>query len=163
MGNDREDTSGVHLWLVLTKAHRALSLHAGKGIAGTGMCFTDFAILEILLHKGPLPVNTLAMRIGLTSGSGTTAIDRLEKRGLVERRPAADDRRTRVVHLTADGRRLIKDAFRRHAEDMERVAEALSPGERSTLLKLLRELGREDSAKKRFEEEKDGNDVSQAS
>ncbi len=86
------------------------------------MCFSDFAILEILLHKGPLPVNTLAERIGLTSGSGTTAIDRLEKRSLVERRPHASDRRTRVVHLTAAGRRLIGKAFERHAADMEDAA-----------------------------------------
>ena len=95
--------SGVHLWLLVMKAHRAIGERATASIADTGICFTDFTILEILLHKGPLPVNTLAARIGLTSGSGTTAIDRLEKRGLVERHSDAADRRTRVVHLTVGG------------------------------------------------------------
>src|ERR1035437_7561014 len=99
--------SGVHLWLLLMKAHRSLGARAAGSIAGTGMCFTDFTILEILLHKGPLPVDALAAGIGLTSGSGTTAIDRLEKRSLVERRSDALDRRARVVHLTTAGRRLI--------------------------------------------------------
>jgi MarR family 2-MHQ and catechol resistance regulon transcriptional repressor len=134
--------SGVHLWLLLMKAHQALAGRASGSIAGTGICFTDFTILEILLHKGPLPVNTLAERIGLTSGSGTTAIDRLEKRGLVERHSIASDRRARVVHLTPAGRRLIRKAFDRHSADMEEVAGQLSPDERFRLAELLRKLGK---------------------
>jgi MarR family 2-MHQ and catechol resistance regulon transcriptional repressor len=134
--------SGVHLWLLLMKAHRALGARAACSIAGTGMCFTDFTILEILLHKGALPVNELASRIGLTSGSGTTAVDRLEKRGLVERRPDASDRRARVVHPTAAGTRLIRRAFARHAADMEQVAGRLSQDERFSLAELLRKLGK---------------------
>ena len=143
VGNDsRAPLPGVHLWLLMMKAHRALGERAAASIAGTGMCFTDFGILEILLHKGPLPVNTLAARIGLTSGSGTTAIDRLEKRGLVERQSVASDRRARVVHLTAAGRRLIRKAFDRHAADMEEAAWQLSQDERIRLAELLRKLGK---------------------
>lgn len=143
VGNDsRTPLPGVHLWLLMMKAHRALGERAAASIAGTGMCFTDFGILEILLHKGPLPVNTLAARIGLTSGSGTTAIDRLEKRGLVERQSVASDRRARVVHLTAAGRRLIRKAFDRHAADMEQAAGQLSQDERIRLAELLRKLGK---------------------
>lgn len=146
MNEDWErDISGVHLWLVLMKAHRALEEHAERSIAGTGMCFTDFAILEVLLHKGALPVNTLASRIGLTSGSGTTAVDRLEKRGLVERRADAGDRRARIVHLTPAGRSLIGRAFERHAEDMETITRRLSVEERGNLLDLLKKLGKADS------------------
>ena len=132
----------MHLWVVLMKAYRALAHDAEQSIAGMGMCFTDFAILEILLHKGALPVNTLASRIGLTSGSGTTAVDRLEKRGLVERRADAGDRRARIVHLTPAGRSLIARAFERHAEDMETIARRLSVEERGDLLDLLKKLGK---------------------
>jgi MarR family 2-MHQ and catechol resistance regulon transcriptional repressor len=124
------------------KAYRALAHDAEQSIAGMGMCFTDFAILEILLHKGALPVNTLASRIGLTSGSGTTAVDRLEKRGLVVRRADAGDRRARIVHLTPAGRSLIARAFERHAEDMETIARRLSVEERGDLLDLLKKLGK---------------------
>lgn len=140
--NKPDLVSGVHLWLLLMKAHRALGEQAARSIAGTGMCFTDFAILEILLHKGPLPVNSLAARVGLTSGSGTTAIDRLERRSLVERRSDAGDRRARVVHLTAAGRRLIQKAFQRHAGDMEAVAAPLSQDDRARLAEMLRKLGK---------------------
>jgi MarR family transcriptional regulator, 2-MHQ and catechol-resistance regulon repressor len=124
------------------KAYRSLRDFAEASIVDTGMCFTDFQILEILLHKGPLPVNTLAVRIGLTSGSATTAIDRLEKRQCVERRVADEDRRTRVVHLTPQGRNLIETAFFRHAADMETAAAVLSGEERESLVDLLRRLGR---------------------
>ena len=137
-----DKVAGVHLWLLLMKAHQALGERAAGSIAGTGICFTDFSILEILLHKGPLPVNALAERIGLTSGSGTTAIDRLEKRGLVERRSLVSDRRVRIVHLTAAGRRLIRRAFEQHAADMEAAAGQLSQDDRIRLADLLRKLGK---------------------
>jgi MarR family 2-MHQ and catechol resistance regulon transcriptional repressor len=139
------EPSGVHVWLVLMKAHRALSGRARSSIAETGMCLSDFAILELLLHKGPMPVNALATRTDLTSGSGTTAVDRLEKRLLVERHPHATDRRTRVVHLTSAGRSLIETAFERHARDMESAARSLSGPERAQLLNLLRKLGKGES------------------
>ncbi len=137
-----EDTSGVHLWLVLMKTHRALGKRAEESIAETGLCFSDFAILEMLLHKGSLPVNTIGAGIPLTSGSATTAIDRLEQRGLVRRGSDPRDLRMRVVHLTDEGRRLIEAAFARHRADMEQAVTALNERERATLLRLLRKLGK---------------------
>lgn len=139
---DSPDLSGVHLWLVLMKAHRAIYHHALESIESTGLCFSDFAILEALLHKGPQPVNTLAMRVGLTSGSGTTAIDRLAARGYVARQADAGDRRARVVHLTASGRAAITKAFERHAAEMEEAAGQLTPSERAALVGLLKKYGK---------------------
>src|ERR1700737_4852155 len=129
------DSSGVHLWLVTRKAYDALQAHASRSIKDLGMCYSDFTVLECLLHKGPTPVNAIGDLVALTSGSITTAVDRLEERGLVERRNSESDRRTRLVHLTADGRKLIKEAFNKHEQDMERVAAAsLTATERQTLL-----------------------------
>src|SRR3981189_947757 len=107
----RNNSTGVHLWLVLMKAYQALQQRAMHSIAGTGLCFSDFAVLETLLHKGPLPVNTIGAKVALTSGSPTAAIDRLEKKSLVRRASDATDRRTRIVHLTAKGKTLIHAAF----------------------------------------------------
>src|SRR5947199_4956019 len=76
--------SGVHVFLVLWKAARAVESYAENSIIGLEMCGSDFAVLEALLHKGPLPVNEIGKKILLTSGSITVAVDRLEKRGLVE-------------------------------------------------------------------------------
>lgn len=138
-----EDTRGVHLWLVLWKASRAVEAHAHKSIASQPICPSDFAALEALLHKGPMPVNTIGRKVLLTSGSITAAVDRLEAHGLVERRTHETDRRARVVHLTPEGKRLIAGIFAEHERDMERAASALSPAERATLVRLLKKLGLE--------------------
>src|SRR5215471_15279708 len=116
--------SGVHAFLVLWKASRAVEDYAEKSIAQLEMCGSDFAVLEALLHKGPLPVNGIGRKVLLTSGSITVAVDRLETKGLVERRASSSDRRARIVHLTKEGRRLITRAYAEHAADMERLASA---------------------------------------
>ena len=105
------------------------------------MCLSDFAILEALLHKGAQPVRELARRIDLTSGSMTTAIDRLETRQLVTRADHATDRRAWVIHLTPKGEALIAKVFAGHQEAMERAMRGLSKTERATLTDLLKRLG----------------------
>lgn len=135
-------TRGVHIFLVLSRATRAIEARALASIAGTGLCASDFGVLEALLHKGPLPVNTLGKKVLLTSGSMTAAVDRLVARHLVARKDDPHDRRVRVVALTPEGRRLIKSAFARHASDLDEVVSVLTEAERSGLLSLLRTLGR---------------------
>jgi MarR family 2-MHQ and catechol resistance regulon transcriptional repressor len=136
------DTSGVHLWLVLWKAFRAMEAQAGRSIAGLGLCQSDFGVLEALLHKGPLPVKALGEKVLLTSGSMTAAIDRLERRGLVARGGDPRDRRSRIVRLTPEGRKTIQALFRVHERDMEQAAARLNRGERLELMRLLRKLGK---------------------
>ena len=134
--------SGVHLWLVLWKAARAVEAYAERSVAQLEMCGSDFAVLEALLHKGPLPVNEIGKKVLLTSGSITVAVDRLADKGLVERRAHGTDRRARVVHLTSEGRKLITRAYADHAADMERLASAsLARKERVTLIRLLKQIG----------------------
>lgn len=135
------DTSGIHLWLLLWKASRAVEARARASIQAEGLCVSDFSVLEALLHKGPLPVNTLGRKVLLTSGSITSAVDRLEEKGWVERRATPEDRRARLVGLTAKGAGFIRRQFDHHARDMEVVFAELSPGERRALGSLLRKLG----------------------
>jgi MarR family 2-MHQ and catechol resistance regulon transcriptional repressor len=135
------DKSGIHTWLVLMKAHRTLTRHAQRSIEALDMCLTDFAILEALLHKGPQSVKELGRRTDLTSGSMTTAIDRLEVRHLVTRTDHATDRRAWVIHLTPEGKALISKVFAGHEEAMERAMRGLSKAERATLTDLLKRLG----------------------
>jgi MarR family 2-MHQ and catechol resistance regulon transcriptional repressor len=137
----KSEVTGTHLWLVLWKAFRAMESYDLASIAGLGFCLSDFAVLEILLHKGPLPVNTIGRRILLTTGSITTAVDRLEAKKLVRRTPDTGDRRVVRVALTVAGRKLIRREFARHAERLEIPARALNPEERAVLLHLLRRLG----------------------
>ncbi len=134
--------SGVHVFLVLWKAARAVGSCAQKSISHLEIGGSDFAVLEALLHKGPLPVNEIGKKILLTSGSITVAVDRLEQKGFVERRAHGTDRRARIVHLTKEGRKLITRAYAQHAADLERLVSAsLSAKERTTLIHLLKKIG----------------------
>src|SRR5438876_5411856 len=120
------DGSGTHLWLVLMKAHRTLARLATRSIESSEVGLSDFAVLEMLLHKGPHPVNEIGRRIELTSGAITTAVDRLESRGLVTREAHASDRRARVVRFTAAGEQQAASVFTRHKVAMDLAASGLS-------------------------------------
>ena len=141
MGEAASKNSGVHLWLVLMKAHRALSRHATRSIEPSGLGLSDFAVLEVLLNKGPQKVNDIGRRVDLTSGSITTAVDRLETRGLVVRGLDDADRRSRIVRLTPAGRAHIGEIFARHVAALEAASSGLTKGERKTLIELLKKLG----------------------
>jgi MarR family 2-MHQ and catechol resistance regulon transcriptional repressor len=136
-----EKESAVHTWLVLSKASRAVERNALQSIAGLGLGLSDFAVLEVLLHKGPQPVNIIGRKVLLASGSTTAAVDRLEARGLVHRTLDPEDRRTRIVELTETGRALIEQAFAKHSADMEETMAVLRPAERAELVRLLKKVG----------------------
>ncbi|HTL78990.1 MAG TPA: MarR family transcriptional regulator [Candidatus Babeliales bacterium] len=138
----RQNQAGVHVWLILMKAFQALMPHAQESIARTGLGDSDFRVLEALLHKGPLPVNTIGPKVWLTPGSISVAVDRLVRKGLVVRKEQRGDRRVRRVELTRKGRALIAATFREHAAAMGKVIGVLSKKERTALLRLLKKLGK---------------------
>src|SRR5580704_5857521 len=135
-----------HVWLVMMKAMRALTRYAAAGIEDTGLGDSDFRVLEVLLHKGPLPVNTIGPIVNLTPGSISIAVDRLVAKGLVSRVESAEDRRVRMVALTPRGKDLIVPAFRKHAGQMRRVFSELSPEELQGLEVALKKIGKRAAA-----------------
>ena len=141
-GNQETD----HVWLVLMKAMRALTKYAAAGIEETGLGLSDFGVLELLLNKGPLPVNTIGPIVDLTPGSISTAVDRLFAKGLVTRVESTEDRRVRIVALTSRGKDLIVSAFRRHSGQMKRVFSELSPEELRGLEVALKKVGKHAAA-----------------
>ena len=137
----RENVSGSHVFTLLTRSTRSVREHVARYLATLPLCESDFAAMEALLHKGPLPVNEIGRKVLLESGSVTTAVDRLERRGLVVRRDAPSDRRVRLVHLTDAGRTLIERAFRQQAAVLDHAVGTLNEDERTVLIGLLRRLG----------------------
>jgi MarR family 2-MHQ and catechol resistance regulon transcriptional repressor len=135
-----------HVWLVMMKAMRALTRYAAAGIDDTGLGDSDFRVLEVLLHKGPMPVNTIGPIVDLTPGSISIAVDRLFARGLVTRVESTEDRRVRIVALTRRGKDLIVPAFRKHAGQMKRVFSELSPEELRDLEVALKKIGKRANA-----------------
>ena len=136
----------VHCWLVWMRAHEAAVGYLLRGIAETGISFTDFRILEALLHKGPLPVNTIGPKVNLTPGSISTAVDRLLERGLVSRVESCEDRRVRVVALTKAGKDLIGPIFRKHAAEIAKMFSDASPKELEVLETVLKKTGKRAAA-----------------
>jgi len=141
-GNQATD----HVWLVMMKAMRALTRYAIAGIEETGLGLSDFGVLELLLNKGPLPVNTIGPIVDLTPGSISTAVDRLFAKGLVTRAESTEDRRVRIVALTPRGKELIIAAFRKHSGQMKRVFSELSPEELRGLEVALKKVGKHAAA-----------------
>ena len=135
-----------HVWLVMMKAMRALTRYAAAGIEETGLGLSDFGVLELLLHKGPLPVNTIGPIVDLTPGSISIAVDRLFSKGLVSRVESTEDRRVRIVALTPRGKDLIVSAFRKHSGQMKRVFSDLSPEELRGLEVALKKVGKQAAA-----------------
>ena len=131
----------TRVWIVLWKAARAIEQNALRSISALGLGLSEFAVLEMLLNKGPQPVNVIGRKILLSSGSITAAVDRLESKKLVRRTAHTGDLRARIVQLTAKGRRLIKRAFQQHAKDMEETMAVLRSGERTELVRLLKKVG----------------------
>jgi MarR family transcriptional regulator, 2-MHQ and catechol-resistance regulon repressor len=131
----------THVWLILWKAFQAIGQNASRSVSGLGLGQSDFAVLEVLMHKGPQPVNVIGRKVQLTSGSITAAVDRLESRKVLRRIADAKDGRRRIVQLTEKGRRLIERAFQKHARDMEETMAVLRSGERAELIRLLKKVG----------------------
>ena len=134
--------SGSHLFLLLWKASHAVMAYEHASIQRAGFSsLSDFAVLEVLLHKGAHPVNAIGEKVLLTSGSITTAVQRLEARGLVQRERSTTDARVMLIDLTTEGRELIQASFREHSSDLDHLFEHLEPSERADFADLLRKVG----------------------
>src|SRR5437870_10367974 len=131
----------LKLWVVLARAFDAVEHHSRASIARFGLGSTEFGVLEVLYHKGELPVCEVQRRILVESSSTTYVVDKLCDRGLVRRRPSPTDRRVTLLALTPAGRRLIARIFPPHAAAMRGAVAALPRREQARAARLLRTLG----------------------
>jgi MarR family transcriptional regulator, 2-MHQ and catechol-resistance regulon repressor len=138
----KRSSDPVHCWLVWRKAYEAAHEYLYRGIEETGISDTDFRVLEALLHKGPLPVNTIGPKVHLTPGSISVAVDRLLEKGLVSRAESPDDRRVRIVALTKTGKDLIVPIFRKHSVEIGKVFADTNPKELQILESVLKKAGK---------------------
>jgi MarR family transcriptional regulator, 2-MHQ and catechol-resistance regulon repressor len=138
--------TAVHAWLVMMKAMQAITRYGLANLEETGLGLSDFAVLEVLLHKGPLPVNVIGPKVNLTPGSISVAVDRLVAKGFVSRAESSQDRRVRIVTLTPRGKSVITPIFRAHAATMEKVFSGLSRDEMRQLEQHLKRIGKQAEA-----------------
>jgi MarR family 2-MHQ and catechol resistance regulon transcriptional repressor len=132
----------IHTWLIMLKVLQAISHLALPPILEEGLGESDFRVLDVLLHKGPMPVNAIGPKVDLNPGSVSVAVDRLYKKGLVSRVENESDRRVRTVSLTEKGRRVFVPIFRQHAALIKRAFQDVSPEERRQMEEVLKRIGR---------------------
>jgi MarR family 2-MHQ and catechol resistance regulon transcriptional repressor len=136
-GRDR----ALELWVVLARAADAVSRHARADVARHGLADAEFGVLEVLYHKGPLPVCQAQRRILLQSGSTSYVVDKLVKKNLVRRTPNPKDRRGTLLVLTRRGRALMAKIFPEHAATIHRALAGLSQREMRLATEVIRKLG----------------------
>lgn len=134
-------TTGPKLWVILARAHGAIASYVESCIAAEGLGLSDFMVLEVLLHKGPMTISTIGEKVLLANASMTAAVDRLEQKGWVVRQSSENDRRSKIVALTHAGRAFISKLYAKHARDIEAVTSVLTQREQEQLRSLLKKLG----------------------
>ena len=134
-------TRALKLWVILARAHNAVSQRAAEDVARHGLTLAEFAVLEALYHKGPLLLGEVQKKILVSSGGVTYLVDRLEQRGLVRRKLCVEDRRARYAELTEAGSGLMDRIFPEHADMIADVVSSLDESEQREMIRLMKELG----------------------
>ncbi len=142
--DDPATVAAVRAYVKLMRAQRGVVARLEPALAACALTLTQLGVLEAVLHLGPLTHRELGRKLLTSPGNLTDVVDKLEKRGLVTRVRAEQDRRQVRVELTQAGRGLIEDIFPRHAADIAHAMGGLSPAELETLGHLLRKLGTAD-------------------
>ena len=142
MEESKKPPEGLHAWLIMLKAWQSMSRYLLAALLEEGLGESDFRVLEVLQHKGPMPVNAIGPKVYLNPGSVSVAVDRLYKRGFVNRAECSEDRRVRTVSLTDKGRQMFVPLFRRHTTLIKRAFQDVSAEELQQVELVLKKIGK---------------------
>lgn len=138
---ENEEQQALRLFIVLSRAFRAINEYSNQYIQKCGLHPTEFAVLELLYHKGEQPLQQIGEKILLASGSITYVVDKLEKRGLLMRVTCPEDRRVTFAHITEKGKELISSIFPEHQSRIQKSMSVLSSEEKEMAIELLKKIG----------------------
>src|SRR3984957_4282309 len=142
MGERKKRPEALHAWLIMLKAWQSMLRYASPTLLEEGLGESDFRVLEVLLHKGPMPVNAIGPKVALNPGSVSVAVDRLFKKGFVSRIECSSDRRGRTGSLREKGREMFAPLFRRHAALTKNAFHDVSSLELQQLELILKKIGK---------------------
>ena len=134
-------TNSLKLFIVLSRAYKAINEHVNKIIQANGLNPTEFAVLELLYHKGDQPMQQIGGKILLASGSITYVVDKLEQKGMLKRIACPKDRRVTYAQITEEGKKFIQDVFPEHARQIDKLMSSLTESEKLEAIDLLKKLG----------------------
>ena len=131
----------LKLYIVLSRAHKAINETTNQFFQANGLNPTEFAVLELLYHKGRQPLQQIGNKILLASGSITYVIDKLEKRGYLNRVSCPSDRRVTYAEITEEGEAFMSAVFPKHEQHLHELLSVLTNEEKDEAIKLLKKLG----------------------
>ncbi|WP_422487361.1 MarR family winged helix-turn-helix transcriptional regulator [Gudongella sp. DL1XJH-153] len=115
------DRNNLKLVIAIARTHSVLFGKIEKSLKNHNMSISEFGVLEFLYHKGRQPVQQVAEKILVTSGTITYVLDKLTEKGLVYREKCPQDKRKFYVDLTEDGKSLIREIFPQHEIFLEKL------------------------------------------
>ncbi|WP_075983472.1 MarR family winged helix-turn-helix transcriptional regulator [Bacillus massilinigeriensis] len=139
--SSNEVSQSLKLFIVLSRAYRALNENVNKLIQTYGLNPTEFAVLELLYHKGDQPLQQIGEKILLASGSITYVVDKLEQKGLLNRVACPNDRRVTYAQISEEGKKFIEDVFPGHEMKIHECMSNLTADEKESMINLLKKLG----------------------
>jgi len=134
--------TALKLWVVLARCFNSFAQNEAQQLKAFDLTAPQFGVLEALAHLGPMKMCDIGNKLLMSGANVTGVVDRLEKKGLVRRMMDAEDRRMFLIHLTAEGSKVIVKLFPIHAEQIEVFTDALNAKEKRQLTDLLKKLGK---------------------
>ncbi|GEK31414.1 MarR family transcriptional regulator [Kurthia zopfii] len=136
-----EVKQSLKLYIVLSRAHKAINEVTNQFFQENKVNPTEFAVLELLYHKGRQPLQKIGSKILLASGSITYVVDKLEKRGYITRTACPSDRRITYAEISDEGSAFMAELFPRHEKELHELTNGLTPDEKDEAIELLKKLG----------------------
>jgi MarR family 2-MHQ and catechol resistance regulon transcriptional repressor len=141
------EVEALSAFINLMRASNSVATVLQKDFDQNDLTTSQFAVLEALFHLGPLFQGEIAQKLLRCTGSITSVVAGLEKKGMVERRRESHDKRYVRVSLTPKGKKTIAQVFPRHALSVVQLFGSLTREEQGELRRLCGKLGK--SARKR--------------
>src|SRR6266567_4156180 len=136
---NRAEPDACRAWRLLVKFFFAQRGHLPPSAAGLDLSPVQCHVLHLIEPRRPVPMGRLAETLSCDASNVTGLIDRLESRGLVRRRPSAEDRRVKALELTPAGVRLRSTVLERITKPPDSLSR-LSADEQRALVKILKRL-----------------------
>jgi MarR family transcriptional regulator, 2-MHQ and catechol-resistance regulon repressor len=130
----------LKLLIALSRSSQSVTRREQRTIKEGGLTVSQFAVLEILYHKGDLRISEILERALATGGNMTVVIDNLVKEDLVRRCNDPKDRRVNLISITEKGRQLVRDIFPKHLQNINEIFSVLTEEEKNNLIGLLKKL-----------------------
>ncbi len=139
-----DEVRAINAYIKLQRAADSTVARATQHLSSAGLTFSQYGVLDILFHFGPLPLGQIAEKILKSEGNMTTVVDNLERRKLVQRERNGRDRRVVTVSLAEEGHKLISEVLPRHIKAIVEEMSLLTPVEQEVLGRLCRRLGKQE-------------------